>query len=120
MLSLGANKMKKLSCCLPILYIWLMAHIGDNVMGIRCLIELVTRRKLEMRGAKEWAQCFAGLNKRKSYDNHHGNKEGVSFIVVLIFLMFLLYVQKDELTIIQSWLRDNLVIRSEEHPNLLL
>jgi len=59
------RKIKKLSCCLPILYIWLMARIGDNVIGIRCQIELVTRRRLEMRGAKEWAQCFTGLNQKK-------------------------------------------------------
>jgi len=59
------RKMKKLSCCLPIMYIWLIACIGDNVLGIRCPIELVIRRRLEMTGAKEWAQCFGGLNQKK-------------------------------------------------------
>ena len=39
-----------------------MARIGDNLTGIRYPIEFVTRRRLEMRCAKEWAQCFAGLN----------------------------------------------------------
>jgi len=58
------TKVRKLYCCLPMLYIWSMARIGDNVIGVRCPIELVTRKKLEIRGSKEWAQSLAGLNQK--------------------------------------------------------
>jgi len=58
------TKVRKL-CCLPMLYIWSMARIEDNAIGVRCSIELVTRKKLEIRGSKEWAQSFAGLNQKK-------------------------------------------------------
>jgi len=49
----------------PAQYIWMMAHIGDNVIRIRCQIKLVTRRKREMKSGKEWGQYFAGLNQKK-------------------------------------------------------
>jgi len=42
----------------------MMARIGDNVIGVRCPIELVTRKKLEIRGSKEWAQSLARLNQK--------------------------------------------------------
>ena len=42
-----------------------MARVGDYVLGVRCPIELVTRRKLERRSGKEWALYVAGLNQKK-------------------------------------------------------
>jgi len=56
------TRVRKRYCCLPMLYIWSMARNGDNVIEVRCPIELVTQKKLEIRGSKEWAQSFAGLN----------------------------------------------------------
>jgi len=56
------RKVKKMLCSVHILYVWLMACVGDNVLGVRCPIELVTRKKLEKRSGKEWALFVAGLN----------------------------------------------------------
>jgi len=47
------RNMRKLPCCVPTLYIWMMARIGDNVIGIRCPIKRVTRRKRETKSGKE-------------------------------------------------------------------
>jgi len=41
-----------------------MACISDNILGVRCPIELVTRKKLDKRARKEWALFVAGLNKK--------------------------------------------------------
>jgi len=56
------RNMRKLPYCVPALYIWMMARIHDYMMGIRCQIELVIRRKWETKSGKEWGQYFAGLN----------------------------------------------------------
>jgi len=48
-----------------VLYVWLMSRIGDNILGVRCPIELVTRKKLDKRTRKEWALFIAGLNQKK-------------------------------------------------------
>jgi len=53
---------RKMLCSVHILYFWLMARVGDNILGVRCPIELVTRKKLEKRSGKEWALFVAGLN----------------------------------------------------------
>ena len=57
--------MKKMLCSVHILYVWLMARVGDNILGARCPIELVTHKKLEKRSGKEWALFVAGLNQKK-------------------------------------------------------
>jgi len=59
------RNMRKLTCCVPSLYIWMMARIGDNVIGINCPIKLVTRRKRETKSGKKWGQYFAGQNQTK-------------------------------------------------------
>ena len=56
------RKVRKMLCSVHILYFWLMARVGDNILGVRCPIELVTRKKLEKRSGKEWALFVAGLN----------------------------------------------------------
>jgi len=59
------RKVRKMLCSVHILCVWLMAHVGENVLGVRCPIELVTRKKLEKRSGKEWALFVAGLNQKK-------------------------------------------------------
>jgi len=59
------RKVRKMLCSVHILYVWLMACVGDNILGVRCPIELETRKKLEKRSGKEWALFVAGLNQKK-------------------------------------------------------
>ena len=59
------RNMRKMICSVHILYVWLMARIGDNILGIRCPIEFVTRKKLDKKTRKEWALFVAGLNQKK-------------------------------------------------------
>ena len=33
------RKVRKMLCSVHILYVWLMARVGDNVLGVRCPIE---------------------------------------------------------------------------------
>jgi len=47
------RKVRKRLCSVHILYVWLMACVGDNVLGVRYPIELVTQKKLEKRRGKE-------------------------------------------------------------------
>jgi len=49
------KRVKKLSCYVPILYVWLMARIGEKRNGIKCPIELVLRMKIEATSAKDWS-----------------------------------------------------------------
>jgi len=59
------KRVKKLSCCLSILYVWIMAHIGEKRNEIRCPVELVLRMKIEAKSAQDWSQLFAGLDQIK-------------------------------------------------------
>jgi len=42
-----------------------MARISDNILGVKCPVELVTRKKLDKRSRKYWALFVAGLNQKK-------------------------------------------------------
>ena len=35
------TKIRKMFCCVHILCVWLMARVGDNILGVKCPIELV-------------------------------------------------------------------------------
>jgi len=59
------RKVRKMLCSVHVLYVWLMARISDNILGVRCPIELVTRKKLDKRARKEWALFVVGLNQKK-------------------------------------------------------
>ena len=56
---------KKMLCCIPTLYVWLAARIGERTIGVKCPVELVARRGPEVKGAKEWREFFVGLNETK-------------------------------------------------------
>ena len=59
------RKVRKMLCLVHILYVWLMARISDNILGVKCPIELVTRKKLDKRSRKDWALFVTGLNQKK-------------------------------------------------------
>jgi len=59
------RKVRKMLCSVHVLYVWLMARITDNILGVRCPIELVTRKNLDKRARKEWALFVVGLNQKK-------------------------------------------------------
>jgi len=59
------RKLRKMLCSVHVLYVWLMARISDNILRVRCSIELVTRKKLDKRARKEWALFVASLNQKK-------------------------------------------------------
>jgi len=52
-------------CCIPALYVWLASRIGERTIGVKCPVELVTRGRPEVKGAREWRDFFAGLNETK-------------------------------------------------------
>ena len=47
------RKVRKMLCSVHVLYVWLMARISDNILGVKCPIELVTRKKLDKRSRKD-------------------------------------------------------------------
>jgi len=47
------RKVKNMLCSVHVLYVWLMARISDNIPGVKCPIELVTRKKLDKRSRKD-------------------------------------------------------------------
>jgi len=59
------KRVKKLSCCLPILYVWMMARIGEKRNGIKCPVVLVLRMKIEAKSAQDRSQLFTGLDQIK-------------------------------------------------------
>ena len=56
---------RKMLCYIPALYVWLASRIGDRMIGVKCPVELVTRRGPEVKGGREWREFFAGLNETK-------------------------------------------------------
>jgi len=56
-----SGKRRLIVCCLPTLFVWLIARFEERVVGIKCLVESVKQHGLETKGANEWAQCLAGL-----------------------------------------------------------
>jgi len=59
------RRKRKMACCLSALYVWLVSHIGERAVGLRCPIELALKRGPEPRGGDEWKQFFVGLNETK-------------------------------------------------------
>ena len=59
------RKLRKILCSVHVLYVWLMARISDNILGVKCPVELVARKKLDKRSRKDWALFVAGLNQKK-------------------------------------------------------
>jgi len=59
------RKKKLMLCCLPILYVWLVSRLGEKIVGITCLVEVVVQRRMETKGGNDWTQHFAILTQRK-------------------------------------------------------
>jgi len=57
---------KKMLCYLPVLYVWLASCICERVTDIKCPVEVVIQQGPEVKGEKDWAQLFAGLNEIKA------------------------------------------------------
>jgi len=58
-------KQKKVSCCLPALYVWLTSRVSDKVINIKCPVKEVLQHGPEMKISNDWSQFFAGLIERK-------------------------------------------------------
>jgi len=59
------GKRRLIVCCLPALFVWLIARFEERVVGIKCPVESVKQQGLEIKRANEWAQCLAGLTQKK-------------------------------------------------------
>ena len=60
-----SGKRRLIVCCLPTLFVWLIARFEERVVGIKCLVESVKQQGLKTKGANEWVQCLAGLTQKK-------------------------------------------------------
>jgi len=60
-----SGKRRLIVCCLPALFVWLIARFEERVVGIKCPVESVKQQGLETKGVNEWAQCLAGLTQTK-------------------------------------------------------
>ncbi|XP_027364318.1 uncharacterized protein LOC113871419 [Abrus precatorius] len=56
------RKGKKIICCLPMLYIWLTAHVFKRPSEIKCLIADLLRFQIGQKNGQEWANHLASLN----------------------------------------------------------
>jgi len=48
-------KQKKVSCCLPVIYVWLTSRVSDKVINIKCPIKEVLQHGPEMKEGKGWS-----------------------------------------------------------------
>ncbi len=55
------KKGKRILCCIPVLYVWLTAHVFQRGYESYCPIVDLRRLGLKTRDAKEWAQVFVTL-----------------------------------------------------------
>jgi len=46
------RRKRKMACCLPALYVWLVSRIGERAVGFKCPIELALKRGPEPRGGE--------------------------------------------------------------------
>ena len=58
-------KQRKVSCCLPALYVWLTSCVSDKANNIKCPVKEVLQHGLEMKESNDWSQFFARLTQRK-------------------------------------------------------
>jgi len=49
--SCHSGKRKLVVCCLPAFFVWLISHFEERVVGIKCPVESVKQKRLEMKGA---------------------------------------------------------------------
>ena len=50
------RRKRKMACCLPALYVWLVPRIRERAIGFKCPVELALKRGSEPRGRDEWKQ----------------------------------------------------------------
>jgi len=48
------RRKRKMACCLPALYVWLVSRLGERAVGFRCPVELALKRGPEPRRGDEW------------------------------------------------------------------
>lgn len=58
------NKGRKIYCCLPVLYVWLVTHVFSNQCKLTCPIEDYNMCYVKNKSDKEWAKCLADLSER--------------------------------------------------------
>ncbi|XP_027348051.1 uncharacterized protein LOC113859490 [Abrus precatorius] len=56
------TKGKRIICCLPMLYIWLTAHVFKRPSEIKCPITDLLRFQIGQKNGQEWANHLASLN----------------------------------------------------------
>ncbi|XP_027368372.1 uncharacterized protein LOC113874345 [Abrus precatorius] len=56
------RKGKRIICCLPMLYIWLTAHVFKRPSEIKCPITDLLRFQIGQKNGQEWANHLASLN----------------------------------------------------------
>ncbi|XP_022631552.1 uncharacterized protein LOC106776768 [Vigna radiata var. radiata] len=52
----------KMSCCLPVLYVWFVSRVNENTLNATCPVDALLQCKPNIKGANEWAQLCASLN----------------------------------------------------------
>jgi len=56
---------RKLMCCLPVFYVWLLSHIGEKGISAQCPVEEVMQLKLEVKRTTNWGEFLSRLTQEK-------------------------------------------------------
>jgi len=56
---------RKLMCCLPVFYVWLLSRIGEKGISAQCPVEEVMQRKLEVKRTTNWGEFLSRLTQEK-------------------------------------------------------
>jgi len=56
---------RKLMCCLPVFYVWLLSCIGEKGISAQCPVEEVMQRKLEVKKMINWGEFLSRLTQEK-------------------------------------------------------
>ncbi|KAG2408055.1 uncharacterized protein HKW66_Vig0028770 [Vigna angularis] len=55
----------KMLCCLPVLYMWFISRVSEDALNTTCPMDELLQCKPNVKGANEWAQLCASLNKEQ-------------------------------------------------------
>jgi len=61
----NTKKRTRMVCCLPALFVWLVARFKERVVGIKCPVESVKQQRLEAKSKDEWSQYMASLTQKE-------------------------------------------------------
>jgi len=56
---------RKLMCCLPVFYVWILSRIGEKGISAQCPVEEVMQRKLEAKRTTNWGEFLSRLTQGK-------------------------------------------------------